>query len=43
MFSRIRRAMARAEDHWLTLAIGVLSLFALLPEVMYLGLALGAR
>lgn len=42
MFSRIRAAMVRAEDHWLTLTVGVCLLFSILPGVMFLGLALGA-
>ena len=43
MFSRIRRAMARAEDHWLTDLVGVCMLFAIPPAVLFGAAILGVR
>jgi hypothetical protein len=37
VFSRIRAAMARAEDHWLTDLVGVCILFAIPPAMLFAG------
>lgn len=43
MLTRLRRAMARAEDHWLTDLVGVCILFTMPSAVLFVAAILGAR
>lgn len=43
MMARLKRALARMEDHWLADLIGAVGLFALLPLALVLGDAWGLK
>ena len=43
MFTRLRAAMVRAEDHWLTDLVGVCILFLIPPAVLFVGAVLGVK
>lgn len=42
MLTRLRAALDRAEDHWLTDLVGVCILFSMVPAVLFAGLVWGA-
>lgn len=41
MLTRIREALSRAEDHWLTELVGVCRIFAIPHTVLLVGLIVG--
>jgi hypothetical protein len=43
MMARLMRAVARFEEHWLADQLGGLSLFALLPCLLFLGTVWGFK